>query len=159
MSTEKPTVSGLLGLPEYVPGELSRAASPVIFDSALEWRVVGDVRTRLATVYDEKGEPLGWTEKAARGIRQVVLPGGVKPPVFFEDKIFSRRVWMGETAFKPVMMLEGRMRVWGDDRIRLEHRDFKSEVRFRCDPGMVVPAVLVAFEVYARPGLHPRRSG
>lgn len=143
-------VTGLLGLPQPVPGAISLWESRAVLESGAAWRVHYNTLTRLATVLDENGEPLGWTEQAARGIRQVVLPGGVKPQVFFEDKFFGRRIWIGDTAHKAVMMLEGRRRVFGDDRIRLEHRDFANEVRFRCAPELLVPGVLVAFEVYAR---------
>ena len=143
-------VTGLLGLPQPVPGAISLWESLAVLESGTEWRVRFDATTRLTTVLDEKGEPLGWTKQAPGRIRQVVLPGGVKPPVCFEDKFLRRRVWIGDTEFKPVMMLEGRRRVFGDDRIRLEHRDFANEVRFRCAPELLVPGVLVAFEVYAR---------
>jgi hypothetical protein len=57
-------------------------------------------------------------------------------------------VWIDNTKHKAVMMLEGRKRVFGNERLSLEHRDFKSEVRFRCAPGLEVAAVIVAFEVY-----------
>ena len=81
-------------------------------------------------------------------IRQVVLPGNVRPPVFIEDKLFSRVVWLEEARYKAVMMLEGRKRVFGNDRLRVEHRDFTNEVRFTCVPELLVPALIVAFEIY-----------
>ena len=65
-----------------------------------------------------------------------------------EDTLFSRVVWLEETRYKAVMMLEGRKRVFGNDRLRLEHRDFTSEVRFRCAPELLVAGIIVAFEVY-----------
>ena len=144
----EPLVSGKLGLPESVPGTVSRFEAAAVFDSGVTWKVTWDCRTRLAHVFDEKGEPLGWTEQTAKHIRQIALPGGVRLPVCIEDKLFSRRVWIDATSHKAVMMLEGRKRVFGNARLRLEHRDFTSEVRFRCAPGLMVAAVIVAFEVY-----------
>ena len=150
MQPEKstPLVSGLLSLPHSVPGAVARFEAEAVLDSGQTWRVTWDSRTRLAHVFDEKGESQGWTERTEKRIRQVVLPGGVRPAVFFEDKLFSRFVWLEETRYKSVMMLEGRKRVFGSDRLRLEHRDFTSEVRFRCVPELLVPAIIVAFEVY-----------
>jgi len=141
---------GLLGLPVPVPGAISRWESRAVLDNEEEWRVVYDAKTRLATVLNAAGDVRGWTEAAGKGMRQVVLSGDRKPPVWFQDRWLSRRVWIGDEAFKPVMTLAGRKRVFGNDRIRLEHRDFASEVRFRAAPDLLVAAALVAFEVYAR---------
>ncbi len=121
-----------------------------MLDDETEWRVVYDTKTKLATVFNAAGDAIGWTETAEKGIRQVVLPDNRRPPVFFQDRWLGRRVWIGDNAYRPVMSLDGRKRVFGDDRIRLEHRDFASEVRFRAVPELLVPAALVAFEVYAR---------
>lgn len=142
--------SGHLGLPEPCPGAISRWESRAVLDNESEWRVVFDAKTKLATVFNDAGETIGWTEKAGKGIRQVVLPGDHRPPVRFEDRWLGRRVWLGDTAYKPVMSLEGRKRAFGNDLIRLEHRDFASEVRFVAAPELLVAAALVAFEVYAR---------
>jgi len=145
--------SGTLSLPQFTAGAMHHMDCKVELDDGRTWSVQADTRTRLGTVLDESGQALGWTETGGKGTRQVVLPGGVQAPVFFQDKLFSRLVWIGDTSFKAVMMLEGPKRVFGDDRIRLEHRDFHSEVRFLCLPELLVPAVLVAFEVYARPSI------
>lgn len=121
-----------------------------MLDNELEWRVVYDAKTKLAMVFNESGETIGWTKQEPGRIRQVVLPGEVHPPVSFEDRWLGRWVWIDGVKFKPVMNLEGRMRVFGNERIRLEHRDFASEVRFIATPELLVAAALVAFEVYAR---------
>jgi hypothetical protein len=142
--------SGHLGLPAPVSGAISRWESRAVLENEEEWRVVYDAKTKLATVFNDAGETIGWTEGAGKGIRQVVLPGEVKPPVYFEDRWLGRRVWIDGVNLKPVMSLEGRKRVFGNDRIRLEHRDFASEVRFVAAPDLLVAAALVAFEVYAR---------
>jgi hypothetical protein len=142
-------IGGMIGLPGLSPGTIHRMECPVTLDDERVWRVVLDMAERLVTVFDEKGEAVGWTEWSGKGVRQVVLPGEVRPPVFFQDKLFSRLVWIGDTSFKAVMMLEGRKRVFGDDRIRLEHRDFQSEARFSCLPEFLVPGIIVAAEVYA----------
>jgi hypothetical protein len=142
--------SGHLGLPAPCPGAISRWESRAVLDNESEWRVVYDAKTKLATVFNDAGETIGWTKAEPGRIRQVLLPGEVKPPVRFEDRWLGRRVWIGDTAYKPVMSLEGRKRVFGNDLIRLEHRDFASEVRFVAAPDLLVAAALVAFEVYAR---------
>ena len=149
MSKDQETVvSGLLGLPRSVPGTVSLFEADAVLDSGVSWRVSWDPRTRLAKVFDENGEALGWTEQTAKRQRQVVMANGDRPPVYMEDKLFSRAVWLEGVRFKAVMMLEGRKRVFGNDRLKLEHRDFTNEVRFRCAPELLVAAVIVAFEVY-----------
>lgn len=148
-----PKISGTLSLPQGTAGALHLGACRAEFDDGKIWHVRGDSKTRLCTVFDEQETALGWLEQTEKDVRQVVLPDGTRPPVWFQDKLFSRVVWIGDESFKPVMMLEGRKRVFGDDRIKLEHRDFHSEVRFHCAPGFVVPGVIVAFEVYARPNM------
>lgn len=144
----EPVVSGTLGLPQPVQGAIGRYEAAATLDSGVTWRVTWDTRTRLAHVFDEKGEPLGWTEPTGKRTRQVVLANGVRPPVCIEDKWLGRLVWLDGSRCKAVMMLEGRKRVFGTDRLRLEHRDFTSEVRFRCAPELLVAAIIVAFEVY-----------
>ena len=121
------------------------------FEDGTTWHVRGDSESNLCTVFDGADRAIGWLEEAGKGLRQVVLPDGSRPPVSFENKLFSRQVRIGETCFRAVMMLEGRMRVFGDERIKLEHRDFHSEVRFYSAPDFLVAAVIVAYEVYARP--------
>ena len=151
---DSPKISGRLSLPSDLPdGTLHRSDCRVELDDGRLWTVRGDSRTRLCTVFDAGQQALGWLEPRKGGIRQVILPGGTEPPVRFEDRLFSHKVWIGDTPFKAVMMLEGRMRVFGDERIRIEHRDFHSEVRFHCLPEFLVPGVIVAFEIYARPNL------
>lgn len=145
----EPPISGHISLPQPVAGTLGHVQSRVNLDDEREWRVVHDFRTGLATVFDENGSALGWTRDAPGGIRQVVLPGGAEPPVFFEDRLFKHRVWIGDTALKPVMMLEGRKRVFGDHRIRVEHRDFTSEARFQCAPEFLIAGIIVAQEIYS----------
>jgi hypothetical protein len=151
------SISGHISLPQPVPGTLGHVESRVKLDDEREWRVVHDSTTGLATVFDENGSALGWTVEAGKGIRQVVLPGGAEPPVFFEDRLFKHRVWIGDTALKPVMMLEGRKRVFGDDRIRVEHRDFTNEARFQCAPEFLIAGIIVAQEIYS--GRAMLRSG
>ena len=147
-------ISGKLSLPSALPeGTLHRSDCRVELDDGRLWSVRGDNKTRLCTVFDADQQALGWLESRKGGLRQVILPGGIESPVSFEDRLFSHKVWIGDTPFKAVMMLEGRKRVFGDDRIRIEHRDFHSEVQFHCLPEYLVPGVLVAFEIYARPNL------
>ncbi len=148
-----PKISGTLSLPQFTPGTMHQDYCTVEFDDGKTWHVRGDTKTKLCTVFDEKEQALGWLEQAEKGVRQVVLPDGTRPPVSFQCRMFSRVVWIGDDSLKAVMMLEGRMRVFGDYRIRLEHRDFHNEVRFHCQPEFLVPGVIVAFEVYARPNL------
>src|SRR5688572_27593193 len=76
-----PLVSGLLGLPRFTPGTLSRYEADAVLDSGQRRLVAWDGKTRLATVYDERGELMGWTERAEKGFRQVVMANGVRPPV------------------------------------------------------------------------------
>ncbi len=152
-----PLLSGLLGLPKAVPGMVSRFESEAVLDSGQTWRVVWDSRTKLASVFDENGQMQGWSEQSGKRRRQVVMPGDVRPPVCFEDTFFSRRVWLDGVAYKAVMMLEGRKRVFGTDRLRLEHRDFTSEVRFRCAPELLIPALIVAFEIYCAGNCHEQK--
>lgn len=146
-------VGATLSLPESTPGTVHLGDCKVEFDDGRRWTVRGDTETKLAAVTDESGQSLGWLEAAEKGVRQVVLPGGGRPGVSFQKNLFSRTVLIGDTSFKAVMMLEGRKRVFGDDRIKLEHRDFHNEVRIKCLPDLAVAAVLVAFEVYARPAM------
>lgn len=149
METGKPSiVSGLVGLPRSIDGTKSRFEADVTLDDGRAWRVTWDRQTELAHVYDQSNTLIGWTERDEKEFRQVVLSSGEKPPVAIQDKWLSRVVWIDNTKHKAVMMLEGRKRVFGNDRLSLEHRDFKSEVRFRCAPGLEVAAVIVAFEVY-----------
>ncbi len=145
---QQPVVSGLLSLPRSVPGTVSLFEADAVLDSGATWRVSWDPRTRLAKVFDEKGEALGWTERTAKRQRQVVMANGDRPPVSFEDKLFSRIVWLEGVSCKPVMMLEGSKRIFGNNRLKLEHRDFTNEARFHCAPELLVAAVIVAFEVY-----------
>lgn len=146
--SESPAVSGLISLPRFISGTGFRFEADAVLDSGPVRRVVWDRKTRLVTVYDENNQAMGWTERDENGFRQVVLASGERPPVWFQDKLFSRRVCIDDVKFKPVMMLEGRKRVFGNERISLEHRDFKSEARFRCAPELEVAAIIVAFEVY-----------
>ena len=157
MNETKSLLSGLLGLPKTVPGMVSRFESEAVLDSGQTWRVVWDSRTKLANVFDGNGGMQGWTEQSGKRLRQVVMPGDVRPPVCFEDALFSHRVLLEGVAYKAVMMLEGRKRVFGSDRLRLEHRDFTSEVRFRCVPELLVAALLVAFEIYCAGNCHEQR--
>ena len=149
MANDKtPLVSGLAGLPRIVEGTKSRYEADVAMDDGRAWRVAWDRITKLATVYDESNSLIGWTERDEKNFRHVVLAGGAKPDIAIQDKWLSSVVWIEGTKHKAVMMLEGRKRVFGNERLSLEHRDFKSEVRFRCAPGLEVAAVIVAFEVY-----------
>ncbi|HEX2749347.1 MAG TPA: hypothetical protein VHM91_15165 [Verrucomicrobiales bacterium] len=149
MANDKtPLAGGLVGLPRIVEGTKSRYEADVTLDDERVWKVAWDRKTKLATVYDESNTLIGWTERDPREFRQVVLASGEKPAVSMQDGWLSSVVWIDDTKHKAVMMLEGRKRVFGNERLRLEHRDFKSEVRFRCAPGLEVAAVIVAFEVY-----------
>ena len=153
----KSLLSGLLGLPKPVPGMVSRFESEAVLDSGQTWRVVWDSRTKLANVFDGNGQMQGWSEQSGKRLRQVVMPGDVRPPVWIEDTLFSRRIWIEGASYKAVMMLEGRKRVFGSDRLRLEHRDFTSEARFRCAPELLVAALIVGFEVYCTGNCHEQR--
>jgi hypothetical protein len=149
MENDKPpVVSGLLSLPRFITGSMSRFESDAVLDDGRTRRVAWDRKTRLATVYDENNNLLGWTERGEKGFRQVVLANGTRPPVAIQDKLFSRIIWIDDTKHKSVMMLEGSKRVFGNARLNLQHRDFSSEVRFRCVPELEVAAIIVAFEVY-----------
>jgi hypothetical protein len=141
-------VSGILSLPRHVSGSISRFEADAVLDSGQKRRVTWDRKTRLAGVYDEAGDLLGWTERGEKGFRNVVLADGTRLPVAIQVKLFSRFVWIDDVKFKAVMMLEGRRRVFGNARIRVEHRDFTSEARFHCAPELEVAALIVAFEVY-----------
>lgn len=145
---ETAVISGLLSLPRGVEGELSRYESHAILDHGQVRKVMVDRKTGLVTVYDGKDDLLGWTERDAKNLRQVVLANGERPAVAIEDKLFSRVVWIEGTKHKAVMMLEGLKRVFGTERLNLEHRDFQSEVKFRCAPELEVAALIVAFEIY-----------
>ena len=74
---------------------------------------------------------MGWTERAEKGFRHVVLANGSQPSVAIQDKLFSRLVWIDDAKHKAVMMLsKAARRVFGNARLNLEHRDFTSEIRF-----------------------------
>jgi hypothetical protein len=141
-------LTGVVKTPQSVPGTMRRFEAEVEMKDLPGRRLAWDSKSRLATVYDEKGEILGSTERQSDGSRQVILANGIPCPVAFKDSWFSSSVWIENSKYKSVMSLEGSTRVFGNDRLRLEHRDFKSEVRFRCVPELEVAAIIVAFEVY-----------
>src|SRR5436190_18737624 len=88
-----PKISGTLSLPQFTPGMVHGADCKVEFDDGRIWSVHGDTKTKLATVFDEARQTVGWLEPAGKGVREVVLPGGGRPGMSFQEKLFSRRVW------------------------------------------------------------------
>jgi hypothetical protein len=152
MDPAKPELmTGVVKAPRSLPGMVHCAEADVEMKDGPARRLTWNVKTRLISVYDENNGIIGWTERRDDGSREVVLADGRRPGVLFKGGLFSflfSYVWIGGKKFKSVMSLEGSTRVFGDDRLRVEHRDFKSEVRFRCLPELEVAAIITAFEVY-----------
>ncbi len=151
-------------------GQLGLAAWSGAF--TLEWvartmhegplrKVVWNKREDRYTVLDGEGTKLAWTEFRPKQGYFVVLADGSTLPNFWIQRTWYRRyhrIWLDEIAFRPVMMLEGRVRVFGNDRLRVEHRDYKSEVIYTCDPELEMAALVVSFLLWNTPNCNARPS-
>ena len=113
------------------------------------------------TVKDLEGGKLAWTELLPQKVMRIRLANGELLPDFAIQKGWLRRykhVTIGGEIIRPVFMLEGNIRVVGNEIIRVEHRDFKSEVTYICTPEMEMGALVLSFLVFNTPNCG-RNSG
>ena len=106
------------------------------------------------TVRDLEGSKLAWTELQPLKVMRIRMENGELLPDFAIQKGWLRRykhLTIGGENLRPVFMLEGNIRVVGNEIIRVEHRDFKSEVTYICTPEMEMAALVVAFLVFNTP--------
>lgn len=116
----------------------------------VEW----DARADQYTVRDADGQTLAITQHGPKRTMHVQLSDGRELPDFSIQKGWLRRykaIYLADQQFRPVFMLEGRIRVFGNNTLRIEHRDFKSEVTYICDPAMEMVALIVAFLLFNTP--------
>ena len=123
--------------------------------------VIWDQGRDQYTVKDREGGKLAWTELLPQKIMRIRFANGELLPDFAIQKGWLRRykhVAIGGETIRPVFMLEGNIRVVGNAIIRVEHRDFKSEVTYICIPEMEMGALVLAFLVFNTPNCG-RNSG
>lgn len=144
---------GRLGLVEIPKLLANRWIATTVHDGPLrtvEW----DARADQYTVRDAAGQTLAVTKHGPQRIMYVVSADGQELPDFSIQKGWLRRykaIYLADQQFRPVLMLEGRIRVFGNGNLRIEHRDFKSEVTYICDPAMEMAALIVAFLLFNTP--------
>jgi hypothetical protein len=147
---------GQLGLATYSGSFALHRSSTLLWEAhtvhegplrAVSW----DRRKDQYTVLDEQGNKLGWTEFRKPLGHVIVLSSGATLPNFHIQRgWFQRykRIWLGATALRPAFSLEGSVRVFGNELLSVEHRDFKSDVTYICVPEMEIAALIVSFILF-----------
>ncbi len=123
--------------------------------------VIWDQGRDQYSVKDLEGGKLAWTELLPQKVLCIRHANGELLPDFAIQKGWLRRykhVTIGGEIIRPVFMLEGNIRVVGNEMIRVEHRDFKSEVTYICTPEMEMGALVLSFLVFNTPNCG-RNSG
>ena len=151
---------GQLGLAAWAGAFTLEWVAQTVHDGPLR-KVVWNKRKDCYTVLDADGTKLAWTELRPKQGHFVVLADGSTLPNFWIQRAWFRRyyrIWLDDVAFRPVMMLEGRVRVFGNERLSVEHRDFKSEVTYTCDPELEMAALVVSFLLWNTPNCAEQSS-
>lgn len=140
---------GCLGLAQSVPGSVGFWEAGASFADGKTWRIRWNRRAETAQILDAAtGNLLGWMEAAGKNARRFKLAGGDVLPVTLVKRWFTWRAATDGQEKPVVFSFDGRQRAFEPKRLRITHRDFMSEVKLECEPGLEVAAVMLGFLLF-----------